>query len=138
MTYECTNNESIRQHFHQDGAISALSESNPGQPGYIFPKCPRTYIFREGTNEDKITGEIYRMDLGTATHNGPGNMDPTSTATHNGPGNMDPTIATDLYLASNPEMVKEMSCNWPVNQGLWAYYAALGHDFHGSKASQNK
>lgn len=107
MTYECTNNESIRQHFHQDGAIAALSESDPGQPNYIFPKVPRIYIFQEGTNEDKITDEIYRMDLGTATHNGPGNMDTT--------------IATVLYLASNPEMVKEMSCNWPVNRGPLAY-----------------
>jgi hypothetical protein len=67
-------------------------QSDPGQPGYILPVGPRTYIFREGTNEDEITDAIYRLDLGTATHNGPGTMDTT--------------IATILYLASNPEMVQ--------------------------------
>jgi hypothetical protein len=38
MTYECTNNESIRQHFHRDGAIAALSE--------LIAAAPREKVVR--------------------------------------------------------------------------------------------
>lgn len=69
-------------------------------PGYILPYGPRTFILRQGTHEDKITDELYRIHLGTHTHNGPGTMDTA--------------IATMLFLASNPELVQgevlELSC----------------------------
>ena len=67
-------------------------KADPENAGYILPVGPRTFIFREGTNEDEITDELYRIDLGSKTHNGPGTMDTT--------------LATILYVASNPEIVQ--------------------------------
>lgn len=73
---------------------------DPQNEGYILPYGPRTYIFREGTDEDRITDELYRINLGSIAHNGPGTMDTT--------------IATILYLASNPEIIQgqvlELAC----------------------------
>ena len=73
---------------------------DPEREGYILPHGPRTFIFREGTSEDRITEELYRVHLGNSAHNGPGTMDTA--------------IATMLYLASNPEIVQgevlELSC----------------------------
>lgn len=75
-------------------------QPDPSNPGYILPKGPRTFIIRKGTHEDEITEELYRVNLGTHTHNGPGTMDTS--------------IATMLYLASNPEIVQgevlELAC----------------------------
>jgi hypothetical protein len=65
---------------------------DPENPGYSLPFGPRTYIFRQGTQEDEITDEVYRINFGSTTHNGPGTMDTT--------------IATILYVASNPELVQ--------------------------------
>jgi len=67
-------------------------KADPENPGYILPYGPRTIIFREGTNEDEITDELHRVNLGTKNHNGPGTMDTA--------------ITTILYLASNPELVQ--------------------------------
>jgi hypothetical protein len=73
---------------------------DPENEGYILPKGPRTFIIRKGTDEDEITDELYRVNLGTHPHNGPGTMDTG--------------IATMLYLASNPEIVQgealELAC----------------------------
>jgi len=75
-------------------------QPDPENQGYILPYGPRTFILRKGTHEDKITDELYRIHLGTQTHNGPGTMDTA--------------IATMLFLASNPELVQgdvlELSC----------------------------
>ena len=75
-------------------------QPDPNNKGYILPKGPRTFIIRKGTHEDAITDELYRVHLGTYTHNGPGTMDTA--------------IATMLYLASNPELVQgevlELAC----------------------------
>ena len=75
-------------------------KTDPERAGYILPHGPRTFLFREGTAEDRITEELYRVNLGSSAHNGPGTMDTA--------------IATMLYLASNPEIVQgevlELSC----------------------------
>jgi hypothetical protein len=67
-------------------------QPDPENPGYLLPFGPRTYLFRQGTQEDEITDEVYRINFGSTTHNGPGTMDTT--------------IATILYVASNPELVQ--------------------------------
>lgn len=69
-------------------------QSDPERPGYILPVGPRSYIFRKGTSEDKITPPLYRFDVGS------------DTTPHNGPGTMDTDIATMLWLASNPELIQ--------------------------------
>ncbi len=75
-------------------------QPDPENNGFILPYGPRTFILREGTHEDKISDELYRIHLGSHTHNGPGTMDTA--------------IATMLFLASNPEVVQgdvlELSC----------------------------
>ena len=66
-------------------------QADPKRPDYILPTGPRTFIFRRGTSEDEITGELYRFDFGT---------------THNGPGTMDDDIATILYMAAEAKVVQ--------------------------------
>jgi hypothetical protein len=90
-------------------------KADPGNKGYILPFGPRTYIFREGTNEDEITDELYRIHLGSATHNGPGTMDTS--------------IATILYLASNPEMVQGDVLQLGCESGIAGILGCIGARF---------
>lgn len=77
---------------------------DPEDPGYMVPVGPRTLIVREGTEDDDITDEIFRMDLPA----------PTKDGSHSGPRSLDTEIATVLYLASNPNWIQgdvlELSC----------------------------
>ena len=90
-------------------------KADPNNEGYILPYGPRTFIFREGTNEDEITDELYRIHLGTSTHNGPGTMDTS--------------IATILYLASNPEMVQGDVLQLGCEDGSVGILGAIGARF---------
>jgi len=76
--------------------------------GYILPIGPRTLIVREGTEDDELTDELFRMDLFGSKKNGNGK------GTHNGPRSFDTEIATILYLASNPKWIQgdvlELTC----------------------------
>jgi len=78
-------------------------------PEYMLPTGPRTLILREGTEEDDITAELFRIDLPSPTKTG-SNPD----RAHNGPRSLDNEIATILYLASNPKWIQgdvlELSC----------------------------
>ncbi|KAL3906207.1 MAG: hypothetical protein SGARI_004105, partial [Bacillariaceae sp.] len=79
-------------------------KADPDREGYILPTGPRTLILREGTAQDELTDELFRMDV--ASKGG---------AAHNGPGSMDTEIAAILYLASNPQWIQgdvlELSCS---------------------------
>lgn len=78
------------------------------KPGYILPVGPRTLILREGSEEDDITDELFRMDLLTPSKSG------NPEGSHNGPRSVDNEIASVLYLASNPNWIQgdvlELSC----------------------------
>jgi len=78
-------------------------------PGYILPVGPRTLIVREGSEEDDITEELFRMDLFV-----PNKSEDNPYGAHNGPRSMDTEIASVLYLASNPTWIQgdvlELSC----------------------------
>ena len=62
-------------------------------------------IVREGTEEDALTDELFRMDLVAPK---------TDQGTHNGPRSFDTEIASILNLASNPKWMQgdvlELSC----------------------------
>lgn len=79
------------------------------RPGYILPVGPRTLILREGSEEDDITDEIFRMDLLAPSRSGD-----NPSGAHNGPRSVDTEIASVLYLASNPNWIQgdvlELSC----------------------------
>ena len=72
--------------------------------GYILPIGPRTLIVREGTDQDELTDELFRLDI---LQNNEG--------AHNGPRSMDTEIASILYVASNPNKIQgdvlELSCS---------------------------
>ena len=90
---------------------------DPNNQGYILPDGPRTYILREGTNEDEITDEVFRFDTGGTTHNGPGTMDTT--------------IATLLYLASNPELIQGKVLEIGCGSGIAGLLGCIGARFTG-------
>jgi len=77
--------------------------------GYILPVGPRTLIVREGSEEDDITDELFRMDLLAPNQSGT-----NPNGAHNGPRSVDTEIASVLYLASNPNWIQgdvlELSC----------------------------
>jgi len=77
--------------------------------GYILPVGPRTLILREGSEEDDITDELFRMDLLAPSKSGDNPF-----GAHNGPRSADTEIASVLYLASNPNWIQgdvlELSC----------------------------
>jgi len=79
------------------------------RPGYILPVGPRTLILREGSEEDDITDELFRMDLLAPSKSGD-----NPSGAHNGPRSVDTEIASVLYLASNPDWIQgdvlELSC----------------------------
>jgi len=78
------------------------------KPGYILPVGPRTLILREGSEEDDITEELFRIDLLAPSKSG--NPD----GAHNGPRSVDTEIASILYMASNSNWIQgdvlELSC----------------------------
>jgi len=83
-------------------------QADTNNEGYILPIGPRTLIVREGTEDDELTDELFRMDLFGSKRNGNGK------GTHNGPRSFDTEIATILYLASNPKWIQgdvlELTC----------------------------
>jgi hypothetical protein len=101
---------------------------DPDKEGYILPYGPRTFIFRKGTDEDRITEELYRINLGNTKHNGPGTMDTA--------------IATMLYLASNPEIVQgdilELSCENGAASLIGCIGARLVLDPHINKQKEEE
>ena len=90
-------------------------QPDPNNPGYILPKGPRTLILRKGTHEDRITDELYRIQLGHTDHNGPGTMDTA--------------IATMLFLASNPELVQGDVLELACEEGAAALVGCIGAKF---------
>ena len=88
---------------------------DPNNSKYIVPHGPRTLILREGTEDDEITDELYRMDVGTSVHNGPGSMDAT--------------IATILFIASNPQIVQGNVLQIGCDNGLAGLIGCIGAHF---------
>lgn len=88
---------------------------DPKQEGYIQPYGPRTLILRQGTDEDRITEELYRINLGNNAHDGPGTMDTA--------------IATMLYLASNPEIVQGEVLELACESGAASLIGSIGARF---------
>ena len=74
----------------------------------------RTLILREGSGDDEITDELFRLDI--FAPNGDTDTDAVGTtdnndagrggSPHNGSGSFDTEIATILYVASNPTWIQ--------------------------------
>jgi len=83
---------------------------DPTDSEYMLPTGPRTLILREGTEEDDITEELFRVDVPSPTEGSA-----SSDKAHNGPRSLDTEIAMILYLASNPKWIQgdilELSCD---------------------------
>jgi hypothetical protein len=90
---------------------------DPENDGYILPYGPRTFILRQGTEEDEITDELYRM-------NEPGE-------THNGSGAQESTIATILFLASNPQMCQGDVLQIACGDGIAGLLGCIGAGMQG-------
>ncbi|KAG7357462.1 hypothetical protein IV203_002150 [Nitzschia inconspicua] len=78
---------------------------DPNNKEYVLPFGPRTFILREGTDQDALTDALFTIDL----------LPSNGQNAHNGPRSMDTEIATILYLASNPQWIQgdilELSCS---------------------------
>ena len=66
--------------------------------GTVFPVGPRTLIVREGTADDEITPELFRMDVNESDDSS--SSSDGGKGTHSGPRVFDTAIASILYLAS--------------------------------------
>eukprot|EP00536_Pseudo-nitzschia_multiseries_P014420 jgi/Psemu1/246090/estExt_Genewise1.C_6990004 len=92
---------------------------DPNDSEYMLPTGLRTLILREGTEEDDITDELFRVDVPSPTEVSSSSSSSSSGGpsekTHNGPRSLDMEIATILYLASNPKWIQgdvlELSCD---------------------------
>jgi hypothetical protein len=80
-------------------------QPDPNNKEYILPKGPRTFILREGTDQDELTDALFTIDI----------LPAAGQDAHNGPRSVDTEIASILYLASNPEWIQgdvlELSCS---------------------------
>ena len=95
---------------------------DPDNSKYILPHGPRTFILREGTEHDEITDELYRMDIGSTAHNGPGSMDTT--------------IATILFLASNPQIIQGNVLEVGCDTGLVGLLGCIAAHYTSSDADR--
>lgn len=80
----------FRKKTSSDGAMDETS---------LLPDGPRTLILRQGTTDDEITDEMFRMDV-------VGSAGKQQNRHHNGPRTFDTAIASILFMASNPQFVQ--------------------------------